>query len=929
MKKHLFSLFTALLLVGSLSAQVTTVPAFVPIGYTGEVTVVFNPAEGNGGMKGAKECWAHTGVIVGGKTWQHVPGSWRSYPDKCRLTKKSDGTFELKLSPDINTWYGCQASEQVTGLCFVFNDGKDGSMEGKAADGSDIFVYFVEPGLRAQIQSPASDVLVEEGETVNFRMAASEEAELTLAIDGKTVLSRKSTEAEYAAVFDKQGTYEAVFTAKTADDTKTDRRLITVMGKTVEAPRPEGIDMGIYYDEADDTRLTLCTFAASKTEPAKAVFVLGDMNGWKTDPVWQMKRDGDYFWLEVENLVPGREYAFQYLVIRADGKQVRISDLYSTKLLHKDDQYEPRQTDPSLMAYPVGADGGYATVVQTAKPQYFWSDATLQFRRPDKNNLIIYELWVYDFSPLRNISGVMRRLDYLHNLGVNAIELMPVCEFDGNYNWGYSPNHYFAPDKAYGSETQIKQFIDACHQRGIAVILDMVFNHATGLNPMNKIYPYGTDLQYNPWFCTQVPHNDNVYEHWNHDFLPARNMFTRALNYWLQEYHVDGYRMDLSHGLCGCGTPAAYDQQKLMNNLFHYYHEGVLAAADTAVHGEPYFILEHWGNNMGSQRPKLVAEGMLCWENTNNAYSQTAMGWLKDGDGFVAANKDGYVSYCESHDEERNFYKAREWGNGFVKENEAFRLNRVPVNMAFNLLLNGPHMIWQFQELGYDYSINSTKGSSAISEGNRTSTKEQPDSHGWYQAGLRMQQYQRVAQLVQLRTRLVPEVFAGNPVKTDIGSGKAVRHILWGEGEKAILVVGNFSANEIKTVFLPEGRWFDWYGQRWMNSSEVLLAPGALFIFTAKEYPLPQVPEAYDFTTPVEVVLPTAGGVQWNVWPLVTTGKVFFSDAVDAQLFSLSGQPLQQWTNVSSADLAPFAAGLYLLRLRRGAACQTVKIIRQ
>ena len=105
-----------------------------------------------------------------------------------------------------------------------------------------------------------------------------------------------------------------------------------------------------------------------------------------------------------------------------------------------------------------------------------------------------------------------------------GIELMPVTEFDGNNNWGYSPCLYFALDKAYATPTQFKQFVDACHQRGMAVILDMVFNHATGNNPMNKLYPKTSedvtlsDLRFNPWFNVTAPHPDNVYEDWNHDF---------------------------------------------------------------------------------------------------------------------------------------------------------------------------------------------------------------------------------------------------------------------------------------------------------------------------------------------------------------------------------------------------------------------------
>lgn len=848
MKRNL-SVLVALFFAACLSAQVTTVPAFIQKGYKGEVTIIFNPNEGNGGMKNATKCYAHTGVTIDGKTWQHAP-SWRD--GKHEMQKNADGNWELKISPDINTYYGCAAADVVTQLSFVFNDGPNGSLEGKTASGGDIFVDLIDPGLYAKITSPSGSRLVEQGQTVKIIGAASEQATLSVMVNDKVEYTKDNAlEIQYDFIAQNEGDYHVVLTAQTATEKKSDELTLTVMKPTQEEVRPEGIDMGIYYDEADPTRLTLCTYAASKSAPAKAVFVVGDMNNWQLSSDWQMKRDGNYFWMEVENLEPEKEYAFQYSVVRADGTMKRISDLFSTKLLHPDDKYEPKQADPTLRAYPSAGDS-YVTVVQTRKPEFEWSEATLNFQRPDKNNLVIYELWVYDYTPQRTFRGLLNRLDYIKTLGVNAVELMPVCEFDGNYNWGYSPNHYFAVDKAYGSENDFKTLVDECHKRGMAVIMDMVFNHATGLNPMNKLYPYGADLSENPWFCTEVPHTDNVYEHWNHDFEPARQMFTRALNYWIQEFHVDGYRMDLSHGLCGCGTPSSYDQQKLMDNLTHYYQNGVLAAADIDKNGEPYFILEHWGSNMGSQRPKLVQQGMLCWQNTNNAYSQTAMGWLKDGDSFTDANKDGYVSYCESHDEERNFYKAKEWGNGYIKTNEDFRLGRIAMNMAFNVLLNGPHMIWQFEEVGYDYSINSTKGSSSISGDNRTSTKEQPYSHGYFSEGVRMQQFKKIAQAIQLRTQLAPQVFSGNPKSVNISGGKEVRTILWGEGEDAILVVGNFSADVIKLYKMPEGTWYDYYGGRQQEAERIYMFPGELLIFTGKPYTLPYVPDTYETTTDVE-----------------------------------------------------------------------------
>ena len=590
----------------------------------------------------------------------------------------------------------------------------------------------------------------------------------------------------------------------------------------IEKPRPAGVSNGIYYGE-DGTSVTLCTYAASKTQSAKRVFLLGDMTNWKLSADYQLYKDGNYFWITLTGLESGKEYRFQYAVERADGVKKQISDLYSEKVLHPDDQYEPKKVDPDLIDYPTGKGAdGYVTVIQPGKPQFQWSDATLNFKRPNKNNLVIYELWIYDYTEGRSLKGLMKRLDYIQNLGVNAVELMPICEFDGNYNWGYSPNHYFAPDRAYGSETMYKEFIDECHKRGIAVILDMVFNHATGNNPMNKLYPYGTDLASNPWFNVNAPHSDNVYEDWNHGFAPAHEMFIRALQYWLKEYKVDGYRLDLSHGLCSDKPNTA------VGNLKDYYNKGV-----KAVSSDAYMILEHWGSNMGSERPELINYGMQCWSNTTNAYCQTAMGWLKDGDGFGEANKDGFVSYCESHDEERMQYKAKKYGNGDLQTNTAARLGRVAENVAFNVLLNGSHMLWMWEEIGYDFSINSDlEHPNAENSSYRCNKKPRPEIRSYFTNSNRVAAFTKCAQVITLRTQLMPEVFEGNPTLVSVSSGSKLRKIRWGNN---LYAVANFDVSSSQGATLPGGTWYDYLNGGTPASGTYTLAPGELKVFTGTQ----------------------------------------------------------------------------------------------
>ena len=907
------TLFLSFVFAMMAMAQVTTVPGIIQKGYDGEITVIFDPNEGNGGMVGATQCYAHTGVITSASSndgdWKNVVEGWRANTAKTQLQK--DGTnWKLEIN-NLYDFYGCPKTTEIKKLAFVFHDGPSGSKEGKTAEGTDIFVELAEAGLAASIVGDIPEI-ASLGSTITLNCYATMPATLTLKLNGQVVKTETGSEMAYTQTLDKQGNYNFELTVATADETATATASTCVPNDPTKANRPAGIVNGIYYDKADDTKVTLCTYAGSKTEPAKHVFVVGDFNNWTISNDYQLKQANDsaYFWIELTDLTAQQEYAMQYVVVRADGQVKRISDLYSEKVLHKDDAWEPKQLDPTLMDYPLAGDG-YVTVIQPGKPAFQWSDATLNFKRPDKNNLIIYELWVRDHTPRRSIEGLMERLDYFEDLGVNAVELMPVTEFDGNDSWGYSPNHYFALDKAYGTPEQLKTFIDECHKRGIAVILDMVFNHATGLNPMNKLYPWGTDLSKNPWFNAQAPHGDNVYEDWNHDFAPTKTMFTRALQYWLEEYKVDGYRMDLSHGLCGTAANTS------VKHIKEYYQNGVKAVSEDA-----YFILEHWGTNMGSERPQLVNEGMLCWENTTNAYYQTAMGWLKDGDSFANANKDGYISYCESHDEERAFFKAKEWGAGDLKTNEEARVARVPINMAFLTLLNGSQMFYHFAELGFDNSkYQNAQGkwgkndygiASELGADYDCKMQVKKRIERWLVEGhCRMAAFQKVGQIIQLRTRLMPEVFEGNPTKVDIGGGKKLRTIQWGSD---VFVAGNFDVAGEQTVTLPSGTWYNYFAQAKQTTTTVTLRPGEVAIFTGKEVKLPEMPAGYEFYTDVEdVVINTPSEIlpPYNVC-----------------VYNINGQLISRQMNAMSADLTNLNAGLYIVQYEKNGQRVAKKIIR-
>lgn len=1009
------TLFLSLVFTTLVLAQVTTVPSIIQKGYNGEITIIFNPNEGNKGMQDATACYAHTGLITSASSsdgdWKNVVENWRENTSKTQLTK--DGNNWKLVISNIYEFYGCSADTEIQKMAFVFHDGPGGSKEAKSAEGTDIFVALADPGLAVAITNVLPE-LSSLNDQLTLHCVATEEAALSLSLNGKEVATGNGTELQYECILETVGDYVFEFTATKGTEKKSVKVQTCVVSAPEQAARPEGIDMGIYYDEKDPTKVTLATFAAGKQvnateknitvkaklpahwtntitayiwvegadskvvypekdgewyvvteftsqlnvifrngedwtvnknqtvdivltgdavleftqegeakaeykviemkptvyDAAQHVFVVGDFNDWTISNEFQMKQDGSYFWLEITGLTPQQEYAMQYVVVRADGVVKKISDLYSEKVLHKDDQWEPKKVNPDLKEYPAEGDG-YVTVLQTDKPAYPWSNATLNFKRPNKNNLVIYEAWVYDHTAERTIAGMMNRLRYFKDLGVNAIELMPMQEFDGNMNWGYSPNHYFALDKAYGSPEEFKTFVDSCHALGIAVILDMVFNHATGLNPMNKLYPWGEDLKYNPWFNVNAPHGDNVYEDWNHDFEPAHQMFIRALQYWLEEYKVDGFRLDLSHGLCGAQGGNS------VRNIKDYYEKGVKAVSPDA-----YMILEHWGDNCDADRKELIAAGMLCWDNTVDAYYQTAKGYTSGS--FSNANRDGYVSYCESHDEERSFFLAKHQGAGDLKTNDKARIARVPLNMAFLTLLNGPQMFYHFAEFGFDYSKWQSKdgrwgknddgkapyGISGVADYNyKMEAKMRPES--WLGEGAwRTQAFHKVGQAIQLRTRLMTNVFEGNPTKSTLSG--VVRTIQWGSD---VFVAGNFSVSEEKTVTIPTGVWYNYYEQTPQAESTVTLAPGQLLILTGSPQVLPTMQASYMSDSAVEDIY----------MPETSTG---IYPPYNVTIYTVSGQAVSIQRNVEQVDMSGLNNGLFLIQLEKNGQRVTQKVIR-
>ncbi len=395
---------------------------------------------------------------------------------------------------------------------------------------------------------------------------------------------------------------------------------------------------------------------------------------------------------------------------------LKVADPYAEKILDPgidNDPNIPASTYPNLKPYPTGLTTGIVSVLQTNPPAYTWVNGS--FTRPDKRNLVIYELLVRDFVAAHDWKTIKDTISYLKRMGVNAIEIMPFNEFEGNESWGYNPDFFFAPDKYYGPKNTLKEFVDFCHGNGIAVVMDIALNHATGQSPLAALYWNSATNQpaaNNPWFNVTATHPYNVFNDFNHESLDTRYFTSRVIEHWLQEYKLDGFRWDLSKGFtqnaqCGASTTN--------ESCISDYHADRVAIwkryYDTMQLKSPgsYCILEHFAAN--NEEIELSDYGMMSWGNMNYSFNQASMGYSTGWDfsgglySFRGWTKPHLITYMESHDEERMAYKNINFGNssgGYTTKDTSTSLLRNEMCAAFFMSMPGPKMIWEFGELGYD-----------------------------------------------------------------------------------------------------------------------------------------------------------------------------------------------------------------------------------
>lgn len=644
-----------------------------------------------------------------------------------------------------------------------------------------------------------------------------------------------------------------------------------------EAPRPTWTSTGINYHTDDPTKVTLVLHAptftrfkkgtgtlsgTNQTVPKSTVFVLGDFNNWTASEPYKMYRDrdgwdgtidadgdgdlGDYWWIELTGLNPGQEYVFQYLI---DGV-LQVADPYTHKVSDADDWQISNVVYPNLISYPSQAVDR-ASVLQTNQTPYFWE--ALPFAKPTDNKLNIYELHFRDFTEEGTYLAAIEKLDYIKGLGINAIHVMPVSEFEGNSSWGYNPNFYFAADKAYGKADDLKKFIDECHKRKIQVFNDLVLNHAFYSNVMARMYwnnVANKPANDNPWFN---PDHKMVADpagwwgaDWNHESEHTQVMIDRILDYWLQEFRFDGFRFDFTKGFGQSAQDpsdpwaSSYDQDRI--DLLMRMVNGMKSRNPGSV-----VIFEHLA--WASEDKILADQGILMWSGVghHNDLKGFILGYNGDNTNiynsgvFNAAGRDfiyaNWMSYGESHDEQRLGYEVSQYYNG-PKTIENI-VKRLKIALGFNLLLPGPRMIWQFQELGYDVSINYNGR-----------TGEKPVRWYYYDDVHRRQLFSLTSRLFKIRNKF--NIYNTNPDYGNIGLGAGnisqprVMRLSSGSGpsEKHVIVIANLDPINNQDAF-PNydvtGTWYKYNGDPIIDgtsfsvnnvNSAYTLSPSEMIILT-------------------------------------------------------------------------------------------------
>ncbi|AUD07282.1 alpha-amylase family glycosyl hydrolase [Spirosoma pollinicola] len=948
MKFLYYPLFLFIFLLAPAFGQVvTTQPAFPNA--DAEITLIFDltkstdsRAKGLLGKQDDVYLWSGAGSTAAGNAFEFQPAGQTDFAKPFtpgKMTALGNDKWQIKLVP--RTYFGVPAATPIRKLGLLLKGG-----DGKAQT-EDFSIVIYDASFNLTRLSPGQkQFYVDANTSLLVRYKSSQSATFSLTLDGQPAASATGTDSLNTLL--NTGTQSGLqrtvivkatsLSATTGTTAISDTFFFTVKPQSPIAVLPTGLQDGINYTGTN--KATLVLYAPKKS----FVYLLGEFNNWAINPAYLMNRtpDGNRYWLDLPNL-PAGETAFEYLV---DGT-IGVADPYADKILDRNnDKFIPATTYPNLKAFPDKAQGNTVSVLQPGQTAYAFQ--TTGFQRPAVNTMVVYELLVRDFVQNRNYQTLTDSLAYLKRLGINTIELMPVTEFSGNDSWGYNPIFYFAPDKAYGTKDALKQFVDAAHKQGIAVVLDMVLNQADYEFPYVKMYWAGDRPSADsPYFNQQATHPFSVFFDFNHESPDTKAFVDRVCTYWLQEFKVDGFRFDLSKGFTqkNSGNDVSawgnYDASRIA--IWKRIYDQIRTVDPTA-----YVILEHFADN--TEETELANYGMMLWGNHNGDYRNATRSAQGDFSGISYQKrnfqKPNLVGYAESHDEERIVYDLRQNGTttgSYTIKSLPTALDRAKLAAAFLLTVPGPKMIWQFGELGYDLSINTCSDGTTINNDCRTAAK--PIHWDYYKDADRQKLYKVYSALINLKTT-VP-AFATSDFTTDFTG--VVKRLTLRSASVTVFLIGNFDTKPqtINAGFPSSGKWYHFFTGQEVQitdaSQSVMLEPGAFHLYSTSKLPTPDaglVPFALVPSTvtavepePVSQILisPNPAGEQTIVD--INSG---YRGVVDLSLRDAGGRSVRSMSALKISerlrqpiDLQTLSSGIYFLRIQQGEQQSVLKVLKR
>ncbi|WP_394991328.1 alpha-amylase family glycosyl hydrolase [Emticicia sp.] len=824
-----------------------------------------------------------------------------------RMISLGNNRWSIKLKP--RDYFKVPADKMIKkmGLLLKSGDGK--------AQTEDFILNLYDDKLYYKVIEPDLNKVFEENQTINIKIKTSKKVDKIIFNNGKTQefnnVDSASTNTSVSVM---------LLTIISGNETITEKLQFIIKPKNTILNIPLNTKDGINY--INDNTVTFSFYVPQKS----FVYLIGDFNNWQAESKYLMNQtpDGNRYWLTINNLEKGKEYAFQYLI---DGKTA-VGDPFCEKILDpKFDNAISSTTYPNLKSYPANNSyGGTVSVLQTAQPSYDWK--TKDFKRPAKEKLVIYELLVRDFINSRKYREVADSITYFKRLGINSIELMPINEFTANDSWGYNPTYYTAPDKAYGTKDDLKYLIDKCHENGIAVIFDVVFNHADLEFPYAKAYWNGSQPSVDsPFLNPKATHPYSVFFDFNHESTATQAYFDKVLEFWLKEYKIDGYRFDLSKGFTqklsdpNVGLWGQYDASRI--KLLKRFYD-IIRTYDK----DCYLILEHFAEN--NEEMELADYGFMLWGNMNGNIRNIIKGTNNSltGLSFIdrAWKEPNLIGYMESHDEERIVYDALNNGKNEVKNLNTI-LERAKAAAALFFAFPGPKMLWQFGEFGYDINIDFN---------GRTGIK--PQKWEYLKNENRLKLFKVYAELIKLKT--TQAAFLSKDFKES--SSGVVKQVALNHNSMNVRIIANFGIGSEKGIinFESTGKWYDYFtGQEIIISEtnpEISLSAGEFHVYTNIKLPTPEanlVPwQGMAIITANEI---SADNSRFHVYPNPTTERVTLKlngEKTQISLEDLWGKTLfsiQTREFEPSMDLSNFSAGMYLIKTTQKGRTRTTKVIKQ